>query len=147
MPTVFDVNGRRDLGRRLDRLMQSSTPRWGRMDCSQMLAHLTDALLMALGDLPVRPRPGVLRFAPVRHAIIHWLPFPRSAPTAPELITRRANDCALETAEVKALMERFAQRAGAREWAEHPAFGRLSERDWGVLVYRHMDHHLRQFGV
>src|SRR5688572_10679602 len=107
MPTVFDVNSRRDLGHRLDRLMHTSPGRWGRMDCSQMLAHLTDALRMALGDLPVQPRPGLLRLGPVRHAIIHWLPFPKSAPTAPELITRRAEDCALETAEVKALMERF----------------------------------------
>ena len=36
---------------------------------------------------------------------------------------------------------------GAREWPEHPAFGHLSSRDWGALVHRHVDHHLRQFGA
>jgi hypothetical protein len=33
------------------------------------------------------------------------------------------------------------------EWPEHPAFGRMSRRVWGVLGYRHLDHHFRQFGV
>ncbi|MGH9801334.1 MAG: DUF1569 domain-containing protein, partial [Blastocatellia bacterium] len=30
---------------------------------------------------------------------------------------------------------------------EHPAFGKLSTKDWGALTYKHMDHHFRQFGV
>jgi hypothetical protein len=45
------------------------------------------------------------------------------------------------------LMDRFAARGQDGPWVDHPAFGRLSPRAWGVLVYRHMDHHLRQFGV
>jgi len=148
MKTLFNGDDRKDLERRLDRLVHSSSPRWGRMDCGQMLAHLTEAMRMGLGELPVRGRKGgPLRFPPLRHAIIYWLPFPKGAPTAPELIARRAGDCVLETAEIKTLMERFAARAGAAKWAEHPAFGPLSERDWGVLGYKHIDHHLRQFGA
>jgi hypothetical protein len=126
MKSVFHQTDRLVLSHRLDAVTGASTPRWGRMDSRQMLTHLTDSVRMALGELAVKPRPGPLRLPPIRHAIIHWLPFPRSAPTAPELLA------ALE---------------GAREWPEHPTFGRLRSRDWGVLTHRHVDHHLRQFGA
>jgi hypothetical protein len=147
MPSIFNDVDRTALSARLHRLAPDMVPRWGRMRCAQMLAHVTDGVRMALGDLAVRPRRGPLRFAPLRHAIIYWLPFPKDAPTAPELLTRCAEDCASEVAALEALLTRMAARAGTGSWPEHPAFGRLSERDWGVVVYRHIDHHLRQFGT
>lgn len=147
MKTVFDDTDRNELYDRLDKLTLDHKPLWGRMTCGQMLAHLTDGVRMTLGELPVPPRPGPLRFGPIRHAVIHWLPFPKGAPTAPELLVRRAEDSAVEIGELKAAMERMAGRAGEGTWEEHPAFGRMTEHDWGVLVYRHTDHHLRQFGA
>ena len=147
MRSVFHQNDRLSLARRLDAVTSGSTARWGRMDSRQMLTHLTDSIRMALGELEVRPRSGPLRFPLLRHAIIHWLPFPKGAPTAPELLMRRADDCDAERAVLKHLLERLGAMEGAREWPEHPAFGRLGSRDWGVLVHRHVDHHLRQFGA
>lgn len=147
MKTLFNVDDRTNLMQRLDWLAPDSKPLWGRMDCGQMLAHLADGVRMSIGELETKPKGRLLSFAPLRHAIIYWFPFPKGAPTAPELISRRAENCADEAAELKQLVERFAARAGAESWPAHPAFGRLSERDWGVLVYKHIDHHLRQFGV
>ncbi len=147
MKTLFHSVDRLDLAERLEKLRQETRPTWGRMDCQQMLAHLSDGIRMALGELPVQSKGGPLRFPPLRHAIIYWLPFPKGAPTAPELLKRRAESCKLETAELKTLMERFAARSESSEWPEHPAFGRLTKRDWGALVHKHIEHHLRQFGV
>ena len=148
MRTVFNLADRLDLSQRLDALGPDAAARWGRMDCPQMLAHLTDGLRMALGELLVTTKgPGMLRLPPIRHAVIYWLPFPKSAPTAPELLSRRATDCQAECADLKHLLERMAAMEGAREWPEHPAFGRMTSRDWGTLVHRHVDHHLRQFGA
>jgi len=148
MRTVFNLDDRLNLARRLDGLSTTAPPRWGRMDCPQMLAHLSDGVRMALGELPVTGRgPGALRLGPIRHAVIYWLPWPKGAPTAPELLKRRATDCEAERAELKHLLERLAAVGGAREWPEHPAFGHLSSKDWGALVHRHVDHHLRQFGA
>ena len=109
MRTVFNLADRLTLARRLDALALETAPRWGRMDCPQMLAHLTDGVRMALGELPVSGRgPGALRLRPVRHALIYWLPWPKGAPTAPELIARRATDCQEELADLKHLLERLA---------------------------------------
>ena len=147
MKSVFYQADRLSLSHRLDAVTSASTARWGRMDSGQMLAHLSESLRMALGELRVQPRSGLLRLLPVRHAIIHWLPWPKGAPTAPELLVRRADDFPAERAALKHLLERLGALEGAREWPEHPAFGHLSSRDWGVLVYRHVDHHLHQFGA
>ena len=45
------------------------------------------------------------------------------------------------------LVQRVGARKGATDWPEHPAFGVMSERDWGVLGFKHVDHHFKQFGV
>jgi hypothetical protein len=148
MRTVFKLADRLDLSRRLDALIPDASARWGRMDCPQMLAHLSDGVRMALGELRITTKgPRALRIPPIRHAAIHWLPFPKGAPTAPELLTRRATDWQAECADLKHLLERMGAMEGAREWPEHHAFGRLNSRDWGTLVHRHVDHHLRQFGA
>ena len=147
MKSVFHQADRLALARRLDAITGASTPRWGRMDSRQMLAHLSDNVRMALGELPVQSKGGLLRFPPLRHAIIYWLPFPQDAPTAPELLVRRAEDCDAERGLLKHLLERLGALEGARDWPEHPAFGRLGSRDWGALVHKHVDHHLRQFGA
>lgn len=147
MKNAFDSADRESLGNRMDGLTLDRPALWGKMDCARMLAHLTDAVLMALGEISIPPRSGPLRLAPIRYAIIHVFPFPKGAPTAPRLVERRAESAAAEVEALKSAMERFAALAGQTEWVEHPAFGRMTEKDWGVLVYRHVDHHLRQFGV
>ena len=148
MRTVFNLDDRLTLARRIDTVAIDAAPRWGRMDFAQMLAHLSESVRMALGELPVTGAgPKALKLGPIRHAVIYWLPWPKGAPTAPELLVRRATDCQAERVDLKHLLERLGAMEGAREWPEHPAFGRLNSRDWGALVHRHVDHHLRQFGA
>src|ERR1044071_7393707 len=117
MRSVFNLADRLDLARRLDALVPDAAARWGRMDCPQMLAHLSDGVRMALGELEITTKgPRALRLAPIRHAVIHWLPFPKGAPTAPELLTRRATDCQAECADLRHLLERLAAVGGGGEW-------------------------------
>jgi len=147
MKTLWSETDRNELVVRLARLNVESKPQWGKMNCAQMLAHLADGFRMTLGDLAPRSKGGPLSFAPIKKLVIYWLPFPKGAPTAPELITRPSEGIEKESEAVKELLTRIAQSAGRADWPEHPAFGKMSEQDWGVLGYRHMDHHLRQFGA
>jgi hypothetical protein len=112
-----------------------------------MVAHLADGLRMALGDLPCEPKKVPIRYPPLKQLIVYWLPWPEGAPTAPELISRIPASWTVEVADLASLLERLARQPRDNGFPEHPAFGHLSRRAWGVLVYRHMDHHLRQFGV
>lgn len=133
---------------RLARLTPDARPAWGRMDAPQMVAHMADALRMTFGDLPTRPkRTPLLRAFPLKHLLIYVVPFPKGAPTAKELVARAPGDWAVEGRDCRALVERFATERRDRAWPAHPAFGALTAEQWGIIAYRHMDHHLRQFGV
>jgi hypothetical protein len=147
MKTAWNAADRASLQARLARLRPEDAPRWGRMSAPQMVAHLADSLHMALGDLPVVPKRTPIRFTPLKQLIIYVLPFPKGVPTAPELISREPAAWGADMAAIHTLLDRFAARDPRAPWPRHPAFGRLSGATWGRLVYRHMDHHLTQFGV
>jgi len=75
------------------------------------------------------------------------LPVPKGLPTARELIARKPSDWSIEVADLRDQLNGLVQRGAEALAPAHPAFGRMSAKQWGVLIYRHMDHHLRQFGV
>ena len=113
-----------------------------------MLAHLNDAMRMATGELPVAPKNLPLRYFPLKQLVVYVLPFPKSAPTAPELLARCTGaQFEEEKAEFRKIVDRLASKPATDVWPEHPAFGPMTYRAWGVLKYRHADHHLKQFGV
>jgi hypothetical protein len=146
MKSLWNEGDRRELQERLWRLQPEAERRWGGMTAPQMLTHLSDAMRMALGELTCTPKRLPIRYPPLKQLIIYWLPFPQGAPTAPELLGRTPASWDGEVADLIQLMDRLARQPA--DWAapDHPAFGTLSRRAWGVLGYRHTDHHLRQFG-
>ena len=149
MPTFWDTTTRADICRRVERLTPDHKPRWGKMNAAQMLAHLNDAMRMAAGDLPVAPKKdSPLNKWPLKQLVVYAMPWPKGAPTAPELLARM-NECDLtaEQAQFKQIADRLAAKPATDKWPQHPAFGTLTHRAWGVLKYRHADHHLRQFGL
>jgi hypothetical protein len=148
MRSFWQQDAREEAVARLERLAPDAPAAWGRFDAPRMVVHLTDALRMTFGDLPTQPRNfPLLRTFPLKQLVIYVLPFPRGAPTARELLERVPGDWASERRECRALIERFATERRDRDWPTHPAFGRLDAQGWGVLACRHVDHHLRQFGV
>jgi hypothetical protein len=113
-----------------------------------MLGHCTAGIEMMLGEKAVARRSGPLRFPPLRYLIIHVLPFPKGAPTAPELIMPLyRGDWLADHARLVRAVDAVAERGPGGEWSEHPAFGKLSPHSVGVLLWKHLDHHLRQFGL
>jgi hypothetical protein len=143
--SLSDARARQELIDRLDRLAPEAKPLWGKMTAPQMLAHLADWMLMAKGELKTAPKNRGLSFPPLKQLAIFWLPFPKGVPTAPELITRKPLAWPVERAAVRRHVESFENLPTS--WPEHPVFGKMTSRAWCVVGYRHMDHHLRQFGV
>jgi hypothetical protein len=148
MRTFWDGAVREAICRRVDHLSADAVPRWGRFNAARMLAHLNDAMRMALGELPVAAKNTPLRRAVIKQLVIYVAPWPKGAPTAPELLARcDAASFRDEQARFREIARRLAAKPASDVWPEHPAFGALSHRAWGVLEFRHSDHHLRQFGV
>jgi hypothetical protein len=146
MKTVWDASARQEIRDRLGRLTPNANRLWGKMTAPQMVAHLADSMRMANGEIPIPSKNLPLRFTPIKQFIIYVAPFPKSAPTAPQLITRPPIDWPSECKAICLGMDQFSARDRSGPFPEHPAFGKLTARAWGRLIYRHIDHHLKQFG-
>jgi len=148
MGSILNDDDRQALLQRISSVTTASAPRWGQMDAKAMLAHLKQSALMALGELPVASKgKRAFQVFPIKHLILHVAPFPKGAPTAPELLVPDPASVDAIRSELVSLVERIG--AGPREGngPVHPLFGRLSFREWGVATYKHTDHHLKQFGA
>jgi len=149
MGSILNDTDRTAICQRIASVTSASVPRWGRMDAKAMLTHLKQSALMALGELPVANKSKrAFQEFPIKHLILHVVPFPKGAPTAPELLVQdEAASVDAVRSELVSLVERIG--AGPREGdgPVHPLFGKLSFREWGVATYKHTDHHLKQFGA
>ena len=148
MRSILNESDRAAICSRVRSLSASSTARWGRMSVTEMLHHLRLSAQMAVGELEVAgANKRAFQVFPLKHLILYVLPFPKGAPTAPELLPGTAAALEEERSALLTLLNQIG--AGPREGAApaHPLFGPLSWREWGVLTYKHVDHHLKQFGA
>ena len=146
--SMWDPALRATFVERVKKLNPETKGAWGKFSASGMLAHLNDSYRMCTGDLKVKSKNLPLRYTPIKQLVIYVAPFPKSAPTAPELIARC--DGAVLDDEKKALEVMFAKLASIKtgdSLPEHPAFGVLTHKAYGVLMARHTEHHFRQFGL
>jgi hypothetical protein len=150
MPNLFEPNTKNAILERLSKLGPRATRQWGKMDAGQMMAHCSVAMEAGTGDKPLKQRLIGKVFGPfVKRSLVRGgKPFPRNSPTDPTFVMTDEKDFAREKDYLTNLINRFC--AGGPEHAgkhTHSFFGRLTGDDWGVVMYKHLDHHLRQFDV
>ena len=150
--TLADEGCRAAMLARVKAVRPDSDRRWGRMTAHQMVCHLADCNRVALGEVVVIASPSRLPRGIVKWVSLYTpLPWPKGLPTNPELdqdvAGTRPGAFARDVAALEVTVGRLTSRAGRGDWPPHPDFGEMSEGDWLRWAYRHMDHHLRQFGV
>jgi hypothetical protein len=147
MPTLMDAAARKGLVERLGRVRPESKAQWGNFDAARMVCHLGDALDSAVGKLEVTPTggPWMLRHFPMKHLALYVIPMPKGAKAAPELLARAPGDFEADRQRVVEGMERLAAVPGG-PGPEHFLFGPMTVDQWNALNWKHIDHHLRQFG-
>jgi Protein of unknown function (DUF1569) len=150
MKTLYDHAVADDFKARVARLTPGAQPLWGKMTVAQAVAHLALALEGATGESrPPRMFVGRL-FGPLikRLALGDDKPMARNAPTAPGFAVRDERNLERERVRLIALIDRFTSSgpAGCTRHP-HPFFGSLTPPEWAHLQFKHLDHHLRQFGV
>jgi hypothetical protein len=150
MKNMFETERVTEIKERVARLRPESARQWGKMNAAQTVAHCTAGIEMALGD---RKLPRVLIGRMIGGIIKPKVlcddaPMRRNSPTMKELVMQDERDLETERARLLATIDRFAA-AGPPGCTDHPHsfFGRLTPDEWAILMYKHLDHHLRQFGV
>lgn len=149
MQNLFQEAAVEEVVSRLGKLQPTSQRQWGKMDVAQMMAHCSATLDMASGRL-VLPRILIGRILGpfVRPVFTNDKPFSRNSPTDEKLKISDPRDFLREQEQLKQKIRGFHQGGEAQCTKHpHPFFGPLTPHEWSTGMYKHLDHHLRQFGV
>ncbi len=150
MKNLFEPDDLDALKARIALLRPDSDRQWGTMTVAQALAHCSLGVQTATGELrPTRKLIGRILGPMVKPKLFgDDEPMRRNSPTAKELMVRNQPDFTAEQARLIALLEQFFA-AGPQGCTSHPHafFGIMTPGEWAILMHKHIDHHLRQFGV
>ena len=151
MKNILRLRDRSETYRRMNSLTERSDPHWGRMSVHQRVCHLSDNCRVSLGERTVTPVGNLLSHTLIKYLMLYsFVRMPKGTSSTQELDQERGGtlpqDFGEDVRTLETLLERLASEGETNE-VEHPFFGRLSRRQWGRFHYKHMDHHLRQFGA
>lgn len=151
MKNLFDATVANEVKTRLGKLGPQSETQWGKMTTPQMLAHCSVSMQWAVGE--VVPEKGALPMRLIGRLVKTRVfqnedQLRKNSPTAKSLIVADERDIGKERDRLSGLIDKFAA-GGAAGCTKNPHsfFGKMTPEEWAVLVYKHLDHHLRQFGV
>lgn len=147
--TIFNPEDFINLKTRIEQLSTESKRQWGKMNQTHMLEHCATQLRLALGKTPSKGKEGPFIF---RTSIGRWLslyviPWPKGSATPSQMNILEQD---MERGDIQLLKQELLDLldlvSTAPELKPHPFFGQLNRKDWGRLIWKHFDHHLRQFG-
>lgn len=149
MKNLLEPTPYQEILQRIEQLQPLSVRLWGKMSVAQMLAHCQAPIQVALGDVS-SPRSwlGYVLGPLVRSMLTSDKPFSTGSPTDAHFIVKEERNFEVEREKLTNLIHRL-HTADTKDITGHihPFFGRLTAEQWGKGTYKHLDHHLRQFGV
>ncbi len=147
MKSLFEEDTYQEILERLDKLSAESKRLWGKMSVGQMAWHCQFPLRIAVKneDRGISGNPLVRWF--FKKPLYNDKPWRKNLPTAPALKAREEKDFETEFAKLKQLVVECHDLKTRETWNPHPLFGTLTHEQWGKMEYKHLDHHLRQFGI
>ncbi len=150
MKNIFSKDITEEVIARIEKLTPKSQPTWGKMSVAQMLAHCCVTYEMVYTNKHPRPNKFTRYMMKlfVKNIVVSEKPYAQNGRTAPQFLI--VDDKVFDT-EKKRLIDFInkTQQLGEKEFegkASH-SFGNLTAKEWNNLFYKHLDHHLRQFGV
>jgi hypothetical protein len=151
MKNMFDATVAHEVKTRLGQLEPHSARRWGKMAAPQMLAHCSMSMQWAVGEVvpEMGPLPARLMGRLVKPLVFrNDDPLRKNSPTARVLIVADERDFSNERDRLSGLIDKFTVGGPAGCTTNpHSFFGKMTPEQWAILMYKHLDHHLRQFGA
>ena len=148
MKSLFEKSAYNELLNRLDQLNEHSQRQWGKMSVGQMAWHCQVPLKVAVKNKPNSGKKGnpLIRWF-FKKSLYNDTPWRKGLPTSLMAKATEEKDFHSEMANLKSLLHACYETRNRKEWQPHPLFGHLTPDQWGMMEYKHLDHHLRQFGV
>ena len=150
LPNIFTKPIADDVIERINRLTPTTQPQWGKMSVSQMLAHCCVAYEMVY-EPEKHPKPGALmRFiikAMAKNMVVSETPYKRNSKTAPAFVITGYVNFDKEKARLIGYIQKTQELGESHfDGRESHSFGVLSIQEWNNMFYKHINHHLTQFG-
>jgi hypothetical protein len=144
---LFEPAVKQEIIERINKLTPSTEHQWGKMNVSQMLAHVQLPIKTAYGTHQPKGSFLLRLIGPLfKSKLWDKTPYKQSLPTDPTFImTGSSKEFEKEKSALLQLIERFTETNIISE--RHPIFGKLNKENWSKATWKHLDHHLRQFGV
>ena len=147
---LFDQKECRETIERINSLTPETQALWGKMDVAQMLAHCNVAYELVYTDKHPKPK-GFQKFMIklfAKNLVVGPKPYKKNSRTAPMFLIADERDFEKEKNRLVDHLQKT-QELGASHFndKESHAFGKLSTQEWNTLFSKHLDHHLKQFGV
>ncbi|MEJ8755567.1 DUF1569 domain-containing protein [Pontibacter sp. H259] len=150
MKNVFTPETATELLQRIGNLTPETQPQWGKMSVDQMLAHCNVTYELVYEDKHPKPK-GIMKFLVkllVKNFVVNDKPFKPNVHTAPHFKITDSKNFEAEKARLKQFITQTQELGTAHfEGKESHSFGKLKSSEWNNMFYKHLDHHLRQFGV
>ncbi len=149
MKTLYDNSSLQEMKNRIEKLTPEMTPTWGKMNPAQMMEHCSRALDFSTGkDNPPRLFIGYILGPIFKSQYYNDKPWSKNSPTAPNYIVTDQQDFDKTKNRLLGLIKEFSD-GGESKCTTHPSpfFGKLTPQQHGLGQYKHLDHHLQQFGV
>lgn len=150
MKSVFDQTDVAELIGRIDALTPESKGIWGKMSVAQMLAHCNVTYEMVYENIHPKPS-AVLGFILkmfVKKGVVNEKPYSKNSSTAPQFIIKETKNFVIEKERLTSYIKKTQQMGEAHfDGKESHSFGKLNKQEWNNMFYKHLDHHLSQFGV
>jgi Protein of unknown function (DUF1569) len=144
---LFDPAVKQEIITRINNLTPQSQRQWGKMDVAQMLAHLQVPIGVALGTNAVKGNWLLKLVLPLfKKKLYDETPWKQGLPTDRSFVmTGQIKDFENEKKQLLDHISRFTETNMVNE--KHPVFGKLTKENWSKATWKHIDHHLKQFGV
>ncbi len=148
---IFDAQVTKEVIGRINSLMPETKGQWGTMTVAQMLAHCC-VTYEFIYEPEKHPKPNFLmRFIIkllAKSQVVGPKPYPKNGQTAPAFVIKEDKDFSTEKARLIGFVQKTQQLGTSHfDGKESHAMGNLSIKEWNTMFYKHIDHHLRQFGV
>lgn len=146
---IFNQKDYIDIKNRINQLNTQSQRQWGKMSLDQTLEHCSIPLRIGLGIVPETEYegPSMFRTAIGRWMLLYALPWHKGTETPSQMNMLSNGSTVPDMQDSKqALLELLEKTQSEHHLKPHPFFGDMQKKDWGRLIWKHIDHHLRQFG-
>jgi hypothetical protein len=150
LPDIFSKSETDKMIGRINNLSPATQPNWGTMSVAQMLAHCNVSYEMIYENMHKKPNAfmKIILKTLIKNKVVDETPYKHNSRTAPQFIIKETKDFAIEKQRLIGYINKTQQLGAAYfDNKESHSFGALTKTEWNNMLYKHLNHHLAQFGV